>query len=173
MPSGTDPDAISNMIVSLPCLSDCLVFLYRGAILVRVQGHTPGKPRVISKTGHAYVVKDEEFIGLGKNTEIFIMEQGEMKGTCSGRKEEEEQLRREAAQLDRELRILRAKEQHEAIMRRAASPPPIGINTYETAQERRKREFKENEKLWDKVKRKVRREPTPDPEGDRIQCAQQ
>ncbi|KAM7206095.1 hypothetical protein V8F20_002877 [Naviculisporaceae sp. PSN 640] len=173
-PGNTDPDAVSNMIVSLPCLSDCFVFLYRGAIFL------PGGPPAITKTGLAYVVKDEQWIGLGRDTEIFIMEQGETKGVCSGRKEEEEQKQREqerqrleARRRELELVRLRSIARREAEMRRADSPEPIVIDWGEIQRERRKREFKENEKLWDKVKRKVRREPTPDPDERAYQCVQQ
>lgn len=71
------------MVVKLPCLRDCLVFLcHCGTILIRGQGE-------ITETGYAYVVKNEECLGLGENTAILVMEQGAMKGVCNRKTDEE------------------------------------------------------------------------------------
>lgn len=76
------------MVVKLPHLRDCLVFLCHGTILIRGQGE-------ITETGYAYVVKNEECLGLGENTAILVMEQGGMKGVCNRKTGEEtgEELR--------------------------------------------------------------------------------
>ena len=50
--------------------------MLRGAIFIDGQGK-------FIEPGYAYVVKDEEWIGLGGNTTVFVMEEGEMKGICA------------------------------------------------------------------------------------------
>ena len=46
---------------------------------------------MIVEPGYAYVVRDEELIGLGGNTTIFVMEEGEMKGICAQKLKEEQE----------------------------------------------------------------------------------
>ncbi|KAI3325017.1 hypothetical protein HD806DRAFT_553188 [Xylariaceae sp. AK1471] len=81
--SGPDhlPPNVLSLKISLHCLRHCLVFLLRGVIFIDGQGK-------IIEPGYAYVVKDEEWIGLGGNTTIFVMEEGEMKGICAQKLEE-------------------------------------------------------------------------------------
>jgi hypothetical protein len=65
--------------VSLSCLRDCQIFLFRGGFHVEGQGG-------VFRTCCSYLVKDEEWIGLcGSNTVIVIMEEGEQKGICRQR----------------------------------------------------------------------------------------
>ena len=54
-------------------MKDYFVFLLRGVIFIDGQG------AIIDK-GRAYVVKDEKMIGIGGATDIWIIEEGEMKG---------------------------------------------------------------------------------------------
>ncbi len=35
-----------------------------------------------TETGYAYAVKNEEWLDLGKNTRVFVMEQGAIEGIC-------------------------------------------------------------------------------------------
>jgi len=135
------PPETLYMQVSLPCLRDCLVFLYRGAILIQ-EG-------AITETGHAYAVENEEWLGLSNGTTVFVMEEGAMKGICK-RKTEEEQ------------RTNRARE--ETWMARVT----LEQSAYHARREAM--EVKRN-KPWDKLLRKFRREPEPEPE--RVQCATQ
>ncbi|KAK0639850.1 hypothetical protein B0T16DRAFT_497832 [Cercophora newfieldiana] len=76
--SGPDhiPPTIRNIRVSFDCFRHCLVFLLRGALFIEGQG-------MVIEPGYAYEIKDEEWIGLGGNTTILVMEEGEMKGVCS------------------------------------------------------------------------------------------
>ncbi|CAM1503145.1 Fc.00g079210.m01.CDS01 [Cosmosporella sp. VM-42] len=83
------PPNVPNVKIGFHCLRDCLVFLLRGIIFIDLQG-------AIVEPGYAYVVKDEEWIGLGVNTTIFVMEEGEMKGICAQKlKEDQEKYRME------------------------------------------------------------------------------
>jgi hypothetical protein len=116
------------------------VFLYRGAIFI--QG-------AITETGHAYAVENEEWLGLSKDTTVFIMEEGAIKGICK-RKTDEEQ------------RANRARE--EAWKTRET----LGRSAYQA--QREAMETKRN-KPWNKLLRKLRREP--EPETETVQCATQ
>ncbi|RMI98428.1 hypothetical protein CDV36_016128 [Fusarium kuroshium] len=127
------PPNTLKMEISLPCLRDCLVFLYRGAIFIQGQG-------AITETGYAYAVQDEKWLGLDKNAIIFIMEQGAMKGICKRK-------------TDEELRASRA--QQEAHSARVAAE----LNDYRAR--RAAAEAKRN-KPWAKLLRKLRREPEPE-----------
>ncbi|KAL5313315.1 hypothetical protein ACEPPN_019048 [Leptodophora sp. 'Broadleaf-Isolate-01'] len=82
--SGPDhlPPDVLNLNINFHCLHDCLIFLLRGVIFIDGQG-------AIIEPGYAYVVKDEEWIGLGGNTSLFVMEEGEMKGICTQKEEQE------------------------------------------------------------------------------------
>jgi len=73
-------------------MKDCLVFLLRGAIFIDGQG-------AFADEGHAYMVKDEKMVGLGGATDIWVMEEGEMKGICAEvtREKAEEFRRRQEA----------------------------------------------------------------------------
>ena len=51
------------------------MFLYCGTVSILGQGMT-------TETGYLYAVKNEEWLGLGKNTRVFVMEQGAMEGIC-------------------------------------------------------------------------------------------
>jgi len=121
------PPNVLNMEVSLPCLRDCLVFLYRGAIVIQGQ-------EAITETGHAYAVKNEEWLGLSKNTTIFVMEQGTMKGICKRQTEEERRLNRV-----RELELLVREHQARREVMEAKSNKP-----------------------WNKLLHTLRREPEPE-----------
>jgi len=79
------PPKTLYMQVSLPCLRNCLVFLYRGAIFI--QG-------AITETGHAYAVENEEWLGLSKDATVFVMEEGAMKGICKRKTDEEQRENR-------------------------------------------------------------------------------
>lgn len=79
-PDHLPPNELSCKI-SFHCFRDCLVFLLHGVIFIDGQG-------AIIEPGYAYVVKDEESIGLGGNTTILVMEEGEMKGICAQRTKE-------------------------------------------------------------------------------------
>jgi len=57
------------------CFRDCLVFLLRGAFIIKGQGR-------LLQTGCAYRIKDEVWLWLCGTTTIVIMEEGEMKGEC-------------------------------------------------------------------------------------------
>lgn len=140
IPSRDIPPNALDMKVSLPCLRDCLVFLYRGAIFIQGQG-------AVSEPGHVYAVKNEEWLGLGENTTIFVMEQGVMKGICN-RKTEEEQ------------RVNRAREE--------AWEAKVTLELSEDWNRREAVEAKRN-KPWNKLLRKLRREPEP----EAVQCATQ
>lgn len=87
IPSRTDdmPPKTLYMQVSLPCLRDCLVFLYRGAVFI--QG-------AITETGYAYAVENEEWLGLSKDTTVIVMEEGAMKGICNRKTNEEQRPNR-------------------------------------------------------------------------------
>jgi hypothetical protein len=133
------PDAL-NMNVSLPCFRDCLVFLYRGAI--STQGEV-----LLNETGHAYAVKNEEWLGLDKNTTIFVMEQGAMKGICNRKTDEEQranQTRKEAWEARLTLAQSEDRARREALEAKRNTP-------------------------WNKLLRKLRREPEP----EAVQCATQ
>jgi len=71
-------------------MKDCLVFLLCGVIFIEGQG-------AFGDEGCAYVVKDEKVIGLGGATNIFIMEEGEMKGACA------EETRKQAEKIRRQM----------------------------------------------------------------------
>lgn len=44
--------------------------------------------------GCAYVVKGEKWLGLGANTTVFVMEEGDMIGICTKKaREEKEKIR--------------------------------------------------------------------------------
>lgn len=84
------------MKVGLHCFRHCLIFLLRGVIFIDKQG-------ALIEPGYAYVVRDEEWIGLGGNTTILVMEEGEMKGICAQKlKEEQEEYRAEKEAAKRE-----------------------------------------------------------------------
>jgi hypothetical protein len=65
-----------------PCFRDCLVFLLRGEFVIKGQGR-------VTKTGCAYRVKDEEWIWLCGTTTLVVMEEGEQRGVCRKRIQEE------------------------------------------------------------------------------------
>ena len=87
--SGPDhlPPNVLNLKINFRCLRDCLIFLLRGVIFIDGQG-------AIIEPGYVYVVRDEEWIGLGGNTTIFVMEEGEMKGICAQKLKEEQEKHR-------------------------------------------------------------------------------
>lgn len=93
--SGPDhlPQNILNTRVGFHCFRDCLVFLLRGAIFLEGFG-------ALVEPGYAYAIKDEEMLGLGGNTTIFVMEEGAMeegamKGICAQKtREKQEEFRR-------------------------------------------------------------------------------
>lgn len=70
------PLDVVNVKLNFHCLENCLVFLLRGILFIEGQG-------MIIEPGYAYAIKGEEWIGLGGNTTIFVMEEGEMKGICA------------------------------------------------------------------------------------------
>ncbi len=78
------PPHVLNVKFGVHCLRDCLVFLLRGVIFIDGQG-------AIVEPGYAYAVRDEEMIGLGGNTTVFIMEEGEMKGICAQKTKESQE----------------------------------------------------------------------------------
>ena len=127
------------MHVSLPCLRDCLVFLCRGAISIKGQ-------EAITEAGYAYAVKNEEWLALGENTTIVVMEQGRMRGACNRAE-------------DRERRAARAREKR-------ASQESVGEQVSRAVMEEARRN-----KPWYKLLRKLRREPEPEPEV--VQCPTQ
>lgn len=61
-----------------------MIFLLCGVIFIDGQG-------ALIEPGYAYVVRDEEWVGLGGNTAIFVMEEGEMKGICAQKLKEEQE----------------------------------------------------------------------------------
>ena len=75
------PPNILNTRVGYHCFKDCLVFLLRGVVFIEGQG-------ALMDPGYAYAVKDEKMIGLGGNTTVFFMEEGEMKGICAQKTKE-------------------------------------------------------------------------------------
>ena len=84
--SGPDhlPPTFLNVKIGFHCLRHCLIFLLRGVLFIERQG-------AIIEPGYAYVVRDEEWIGLGGNTTVFVMEEGEMKGICAQKLKEEQE----------------------------------------------------------------------------------
>ena len=68
--------------LSQPCFRDCLIFLLRGEFFIKGQGR-------VTKTGCAYTVKDEEWIWLCGTTTLVVMEEGEQRGVCRRRTQEE------------------------------------------------------------------------------------
>ena len=65
-----------------------MVFLLRGVIFLEGSG-------ALIEPGYAYAIKDENMLGLGGNTTIFVMEEGAMKGICAQKtKESQEEIRR-------------------------------------------------------------------------------
>ncbi|KAM7215267.1 hypothetical protein V8F06_009318 [Rhypophila decipiens] len=153
------------MIISLPCLQNCLVFLYRGVI--HLQGDMGSSP--ITSTGHGHAIKNEEFLGLDRDTDIFILEQGPMRGACAGRQEEIA-----LEELGKEMTERRQRREEEEEKRRQSMERKFWGEESEdeegTTRENKKKNGKGKEKTWDKLVRKIRREPEPEPEG--IQCAQ-
>jgi len=141
IPSRADdmPPKTLYMQVSLPCLRNCLVFLYRGAIFI--QGAT-------TETGHAYAVENEEWLSLSKDTTILVMEQGAMKGICNQKTDEEDQ------------RANRARDE--------AWKARVTLKLSEYHAQREAMKAKRN-KPWNKLLRKLRREPEP----ETVQCATQ
>lgn len=76
------------MKVGFHCFRDCLVFLLRGVIFLEGSG-------ALVEPGYAYAIQDEEMLGLGGNTTIFVMEEGAMKGICAQKtRERQEEMRR-------------------------------------------------------------------------------
>ena len=69
------PPNILNIRIGFHCFHDCLVFLLCGVIFVDGQG-------ALVEPGYAYRIKDEECLGLGGNTTVLIMEEGDAKGLC-------------------------------------------------------------------------------------------
>jgi hypothetical protein len=130
------------MEVKLPCLRNCLVFLYRGAIFI--QG-------AITESGHAYAVENEKWLGLSKDTTVFVMEEGAMKGICKRKTDEEQGANR-----------ARARAREEAWRARM---------TLELSAHQARREAMEakRSKPWNKLLRKLRQEPEP----ETVQCATQ
>jgi len=126
------------MRVSLPCLRNCLVFLYRGAIFIE---------GTITETGHAYAVENEEWLVLDKDTMVFVMEEGDMKGICKRKMIEERKAKRAREEA---LKVKVTMEQNAYQARREAVDTRIN-------------------KSWKKMLRKIRREPEP----ETAQCAQQ
>lgn len=124
--------------VSLPCLRDCLVFLYRGAIFIQEE---------ITETGHAYAVENEEWLTLSKDTTIFVMEEGAMKGICKRKRDEKKIANRAREEAWRER---------------------VALQLSESRARREALEAKRN-KPWNKLLRKLRRESEP----EKVQCATQ
>ncbi|KAK4209229.1 hypothetical protein QBC37DRAFT_378285 [Rhypophila decipiens] len=139
----------SNMIISLPCLQSCLVSLYRGAI--HLQGDMGSSP--ITSTGHGHAIKNEEFLGLDRDIDIFILEQGPMRGVCAGRQKEitEEEFVKKQDELMRERHRQRLAEEREQEARGGWIWRRKKTNRYG------------KEKAWDKLLRKIKREPLPGP----------
>jgi hypothetical protein len=140
IPSRADDHKTLSMQVNLPCLRDCLVFLYRGAIFIPRHG-------AITEIGHAYAIENEKWLGLGKDTTIFVMEQGAMKGICN-RKTDEEQRANRAREEAWEARVM------------------LELSEYQAQREAMKAKGK---KPWNKLLHKLRREPEP----ETVQCATQ
>ncbi|KAK8036370.1 hypothetical protein PG991_001507 [Apiospora marii] len=82
------PHNIPSTKVDFKCFRDCLVFLLRGVIFLE------GSETLV-EPGYAYAIKDEEMLGLGGNTTIFVMEEGAMRGICAQKtREVQEAIRR-------------------------------------------------------------------------------
>ena len=67
-----------------PCFRACLIFILRGEFIIKRQ-------RRVTKTGCAYRAKDEEWIWLCGTTTLVVMEEGEQRGVCRRRTQEEQE----------------------------------------------------------------------------------
>jgi len=68
-------------------MKDCLVLLLRGIAFIEGQG-------ALVDAGYAYAVRNEEWLRLGGNAVVLFIEEGEMKGICTRKTQEAQQIYR-------------------------------------------------------------------------------
>jgi hypothetical protein len=91
---------------NLPRFRDCLIFPLRSEFIMKGQGR-------VTETGYVYRVKDEEWIWLCGTTTLVVMEEGEQRGVCRRRTQEERE--RILAEMKSPKNLKRPRKSHDAL----------------------------------------------------------
>jgi hypothetical protein len=109
-------------------MENCLVFLARGVMFLNV----PGDNRRLgfNKTGYAYAMRNEEWLGLGQGAVIVVMEEGDMQGICLREQMRLEQQAERQVDQAAEVEVRRRRPWNRTIAklrRRNRSPSPVRV----------------------------------------------